>query len=52
MMDTAQCEDCNHVGNRIDPITDQVLFQEYDGRMLCASCRVDARLEDGDYSND
>jgi rubredoxin len=51
MMDTSKCDECGHVGNTVDPITDQVLFQEYKDRMLCASCRVDARLDDNDYSN-
>jgi len=51
MMDTSKCEECGHVGNRIDPITEQVLFQEYDGQMLCAFCRIDARIADNDYSS-
>jgi len=50
--EAAKCEDCGHVGNRIDPVTEQTLFQTYNGEMLCASCRVDQRLKDGDYSND
>jgi hypothetical protein len=46
------CDECDYHGMKVDPISGLTLSKEYNGEMLCSSCRVDKRLEDGDYSND
>ena len=48
--ETFTCERCGFVGNRHDPIHDIPIAGEYDGDLLCASCRVTRRMEDGDFN--
>jgi len=50
LYESETCDDCG----RTCPVTNvhgQNIMDEYDGRMLCSSCRVDARLADNDFQN-
>jgi hypothetical protein len=49
-MTGATCESCGSYGNRVDPVSGLTIYREYNGRMLCSSCRVDERLADGDFA--
>jgi len=44
-----ECDRCGFVGNKIHPIYDLPIGREYDGEMLCASCRLSQRMQDGDF---
>jgi len=48
--DTATCEICSMSGFTTHPVTGQTIMETYKEQMLCPSCRIDQRLEDGDYS--
>lgn len=43
------CESCGWGGNKTHPVTGGKLGAEYNGEILCSSCRVDKRLADNDY---
>jgi len=49
-VDTYTCESCGSYGDTVDPVTGQQMGEEYNGEMLCPTCRVDKRLEDGNFS--
>ena len=51
LYESETCEECE----RTCPVTNtlgQTIMAEYNGEMLCSSCRVDKRLADNDFSND
>jgi len=48
--DPCTCEECGHTGDRINTLG-QTMYEQYNGRLLCASCRVDERLADNDFEN-
>jgi hypothetical protein len=48
MSDWETCNECGYSG----PVANDNIFGAYNGEMLCATCRVDKRLEDGDYNNE
>jgi len=50
--DTYTCEGCGVFGNTVDPVTGQQMGEKCKGEMLCPTCRVDKRLQHGDFSNE
>ena len=51
MKNVETCENCGWVGTVENPTQDLTIFKLYDGEMLCASCRLDARIADDDFSS-